>query len=212
MVLRRRRHPEQRGSVAVEFALITPVLVLFFVGIIELGLLMKDNVSMASAVRAGARTAAASADAGPGTCEASGPNPPPCTPARAPMLAQAAADQIQKVGVAMPTDDIDWLRIYRAGPNGFPVGGNSVNHCATDCVTYVWDRGLNKFRYQSGAWDSKSINACVNHVDRMTVGVAMQVSHRWIMGFSDTPKVLHERTIMQFEPLEADRCMPNTHG
>lgn len=208
----RRRHGNQRGSVAVEFALIAPILVLFFVGIIELGLLLKDNVSMASAVRAGARTAAASADAGPGTCAVVATNPPPCTPAKAPMLAQAAADQIQKVGVALPRGDIDWVRIYRANSAGFPIGATSVNTCGTDCVTYVWDKDLGKFRYASGAWDSKSVNACINHANRMTVGIAMQVSHKWLMGFSDTPKVMQENTIMQFEPLEADRCMPNTHG
>src|SRR5690606_26073928 len=121
-MLMRRRQRGERGASAVEFALVVPILITLLFGIIEMGFLMKDYVSLSSAVRAGARTASAAADAGPGTCEASGPTPPPCTPQSAPALAQAAADAIQKTGTAMPTDDIDWVMIYQAGANGFPVG------------------------------------------------------------------------------------------
>lgn len=206
----RMRRRGQRGASAVEFALIVPILMSLLFGIVEMAFLMKDYVSLSSAVRAGARTAAASADAGPGTCEASS-SPPPCTPQSAPALAQAAADAIQKTGTAMPTDDIDWVRIYRAGPNGFPIGRTDVASCGVDCVTYVWDAGLDKFRYAGGTWSSKSVNACINDAGRHTVGVAMQASHSWLMGMFDNPLVMREKTIMQFEPLEAERCKPNTH-
>lgn len=211
MALRRqRRTRNERGASAVEFALIAPILVIFIIGVVELTLLMKDDITMTSAVRIGARTAAAAADAGPGTCQATGPAPPPCTPQRAPAFAQAAADAIQKTGTAMPRDDIDWLMIYSAGTNGFPLGRSNLDSCGNDCVIYRWDTGLGKFRFQSGSWDSKSVNACINDAGRHTVGVAMQVSHRWIMGFRDSPRQMRERTIMQFEPLESSRCKPGT--
>lgn len=211
MFLRRRRR-DQRGASAVEFALIVPILFTLLFGIIEMAFLMKDYVSLSSAVRAGARTASAAADAGPGTCFHSGPTPPPCTPQRAPALAQTAADAIQRTGTAMPTDDIDWVMIYRAGANGFPIGSDDLTCGSTDCVVYVWDAGVGdgQFRYASGAWDSKTVNACVNDADRHTVGVGMQASHNWLMGFFDEPLVMQEKTIMQFEPLEQDRCKPGT--
>ena len=58
MGVRRRERPD-RGAVAVEAALITPVLVLLVFGIIEFGLAFRDWLAVTSAVRAGARTAAA---------------------------------------------------------------------------------------------------------------------------------------------------------
>ena len=212
---RRRRSRDERGASAVEFALIAPVLMLVIMGIIEMSFLMRDYVSLSSTVRAGARTAAASADAGPGTCQASS-NPPPCTPARAPKLAQSAADMMQYAGAAIPTEDIEWVMIYRADASGHPQNaGGTLNSCNTDCVKYVWDPGLNKFRFASGTWDSKTVNACLNDANRHTVGVAMQINHHWLMGLFPGTMSIRERTVMQFEPLEADRCKPgtaNAHG
>lgn len=209
MVLGRRRR-EERGAAALEFALVAPVLILLVIGIIEMSFLMKDYVSLSSAVRAGARTASASADAGPGTCK-TGPGAPPCTPQRAPALAQGAADMMQYAGLAIPTDDIDWVMVYQADADGFPIGsGGTLDSCSTNCVRYVWDAeyGGGKFRFASGAWDSRSVNACLNEPGRHTVGVAMQASHHWLMGIFPEPLTIRDRTVMQFEPLESDRCKP----
>lgn len=210
---RSRRRRGERGASAVEFALVAPVLMIMLFGILEVSFLMKDHVSMSSSVRGGARAASAAADAGPGTCQASA-NPPPCSPASVPAFAQAAADMMQKAGTAMPADDIDWVIIYRANAAGFPQGGSSINTCSVQCVKYIWDAGLNKFRYASGTWASASVNACLNDPLRDTVGVGMQSTHTWMTGFGSTllgsARVMQERTVMQFEPLEADRCKPGT--
>lgn len=208
--LRGRRRPE-RGAVAVEFALVVPILILMVLGLIETSFLMRDLVSMSSSVRSGARTASASADAGPGTCEASA-NPPPCTPANAPAFAQAAAAAMTKSGMTIPSEDIDWVMIYRPGTNGYPVGASSLTCGGSDCVVYVWDPGLSKFRFSSGSWASKSVNACLNDPNRTSVGVAMQVKHHWLTNyvFVGGTVTLQEKAIMQFEPLESDRCKPGT--
>ena len=207
----RRRSRDERGASALEFALIAPVLMLLVMGIIEMSFLMRDYVSLSSTVRAGARTASAAADAGPGTCEASSTPAPPCTPARAPKLAQAAADMMQYAGNAIPTEDIEWVMIYQADSNGFPIGaGSTLNTCSTNCVKYVWDSVLHKFRYASGAWDSKSVNACINDPGRHTVGVAMQINHNWLMDLFPEAMQIRDRAVMQFEPLESDRCKPGT--
>jgi hypothetical protein len=208
----RKRARGDRGAAAVEFALVVPILLLFMLGTLELALFMKDNVSMSSSVRAGARTASAAADAGPGTCQASA-SPPPCSPASAPGFAQAAADTMQTAGTAMNAEDIQWVMVYKANSNGFPGGGNSIPaNCPADCVKYVWDAGLNKFRFASGSWSSASVNACVNESD--SVGVALRADHEWFTGLvgglmgGDTE--MTERTVMKFEPLEHDSCKPGT--
>lgn len=213
MNLRRRARSDERGAAAVEFALIAMPLILLLFIIVESAFLMKDYVSVSSAVRTGARTASASAGAGPGTCQASA-SPPPCTPASAPALAQAAADAIQKTASALNSSDIDWVMIYRpdlGDTDGLPAGQSSLT-CGATCVMYVWDSGLNKFRYSSGSWASSTVNACVNHPNRESVGVAMQVTHRMVSGLFGVSKTIQEKTVMQFEPLESAVCMPGTHA
>ncbi|MBD3913936.1 pilus assembly protein [Nocardioides hwasunensis] len=213
----RRRRGDERGAAAVEFALVLPLLLMLLLGTVELGLYMKDYVSMSSSVRGGARAASAAADAGPGTCLASA-NPPPCTPANAPAFAQAAADTMQTAGMAMNSRDIQWVMIYKADADGFPIGagGKVPDNCTGDCVKYVWDAGLNggkgRFRFASGSWSSASVNACVNQSE--SVGVALRADHNWmtglIKGLMGGNKVMTERTVMKFEPLEQDRCKPGT--
>src|SRR5262245_16204616 len=206
-----RFHGNQRGAVAVEAALLTPVLALVLFGIIEMALLMRDVASVSSAAHVGARTASVGAGAGPGTCEASA-NPPPCSPASVPGLAQAAADAIQRAGMAMPQDDINWILVYDANPQGYPLpSGNTSADCSTACVKYVWDPGLNKFRYAGGTWTSSSINACINDPSRMAVGVLMNATHGWVTGLFGNGVNVQERSVMQFEPLPNDQCKPGAH-
>ena len=98
--IKRNRHSSarrsQRGAVAVEAALLTPLLALVLFGIVEMSLYMRDVVSVNSSVHVGTRMASVSAGAGPATC-----TPSPCTPPSAPMLAQLTANAIQQAGTAM---------------------------------------------------------------------------------------------------------------
>ena len=89
--------------------------------------------------------------------------------------------------------------------------GNTTARCSTECVTYVWDNGLNKFRYASGSWTSSSINACINDPGRMTVGVIMNATHTWLTGLFGDGVTVQERSVMQFEPLANDQCKPGAH-
>lgn len=192
-----------------EFALIAMPLILLLFLIVEAAFLMKDYVSVSSAVRGGARTASASADAGPGTCE-TGPDVPPCLPGAAPALAQGAAQAIQTTSTALNPEDVDWLVVYEPGADGNPIGSSSLECGGTNCVTFIWNVGLEKFVYLSGTWDSASINACLNHDDRTSVGVGMQVSHSMVSGLFGTTTELQEQTVMQFEPLVLDVCGPHS--
>jgi hypothetical protein len=206
------RARSERGAAAVEAALVTPLLCLLVFGIIEMSLLMRDTVAVSSSVRTGARIASTDAGAGPGVCLASA-NPPPCTPQNAPALAQAAADAIQRAGSAMPKDSIQWIIVYDANSGGYPMpAGNTSLTCSSNCVKYVWDTGLDRFRYSSGSWDSSTINACVNDPGRQAVGVAMRATHTWVTGLFGNGVDLQERSVMQFEPLSNDTCEPGLHS
>ena len=208
----KRLRSSERGASAVEAALVTPLLLLLVFGIVEMSMLMRDTVATTSSVRTGARTASVSAGAGPGTCQASA-NPPPCSPANAPALAQAAADAIQRAGSAMPKNNIRWLMVYDANTSGYPLpAGNTNLSCVTKCVTYVWDAGLNKFRYASGSWTSSTINACVNDPAREAVGIAMLAHHPMITGLFGRGVDITERSVMQFEPLTTDTCQAGAHS
>lgn len=208
--MRLRTQRTERGAIAVETALVTPLLVLVMFGVVELALMMRDSIALSSAVRTGARIASASPGAGPGTCQASS-NPPPCTPATAPAFAQAAADAIQREGSAMPKDSIQWVMIYEANTAGYPLpAANRALTCSTSCVVYVWDKALDRFRYSSGSWASASINACVNDPAQTSVGVAMRGLHDSVTGLIGSMP-LTERAVMRFEPLPSEQCKPNTH-
>jgi TadE-like protein len=202
---------EQRGAVAVEAALLTPLLVLVLLGIVELTLFMRDVASVSSAAHVGARIASVGAGAGPGICQASS-NAPPCTPQDAPALAQAAADAIQRAGTAMPQDEINWVLVYNANAQGFPMpSGNTSVACTADCVKYVWDAGLGRFRYASGSWISSSVNACINDPGRMSVGVVVNATHAWITGLFGHGAGIEQRSVMTFEPLPNSSCKPGSH-
>ncbi len=65
MRVRRRLHlPGQQGSAAVEFALVLPLLMVMVLALLQVGLLVKDQLVVVGAARAGAREAAVSPDDG----------------------------------------------------------------------------------------------------------------------------------------------------
>ncbi len=207
----------------------TPVLLVLIFGIVEFSLYLRDAVSVSSAVRTGVRIASAEPGAGPGICPGPSPDlpsPPPCTPANAPAFAQAAADAIQKAGTAMPKDSINYIFVYRSNAKGYPGSASNTTMPTTpagctaigNCVTYVWQKSKDKFRYDQGSWASTSINACiltknadgsVTYAD--SIGVYMKVTHKFVSGLFGRFAGLADKAVMTFEPLSATQCKPNTH-
>src|SRR2546426_4594684 len=53
---------EERGSAVVEFALVLPLVLVMSLAIVQIGLLVKDQILVEEAARAGAREAAVTAD------------------------------------------------------------------------------------------------------------------------------------------------------
>jgi len=209
----RRRRPArtERGAVAIEAALILPVLLLLVFGIVEMAFLMKDDVAVTSAVRAGGRTASANAGAGPGGV-ADGSCVSPCSPANAPMFAQLAANTIQRAGAALPKDSILELWVYKANDKGYPGGtGLTTWSCSTDCVRYKWVKSEDAFRYFSGTWLSKSVNACANNSPD-SVGIYLKIRHSFTSGIFKDHIDLEDHSVFAFEPLPTTSCAANAPG
>jgi Flp pilus assembly protein TadG len=199
--------------VAVEAALITPVLVTLVLGILEFSLILRDYVAVSSAVRVGARIASANAGAGPATCTAT------CT---APAAAQYAVDAIDKAASTMPKSSVDFVIVYQANAKGFPApsgttstaigantattmpAGNSTTPCSTfaNCVAYNWNGS--KFVYVSGSWASTTIDACA--ASAYSAGVYMHATHPNMTGLFGRTIGLADRTVMTFEPLSTAIC------
>jgi hypothetical protein len=213
--LRRRR---EDGAVAVEAALVMPILALLVFGIIEFGFLLRDYAGVSALVRTGARIASTGADHGPGVCDTS-PGAPTCTPASSPALAQEAADAIQRSGVVSNPDQIQYILVYKANDKGYPGANGSTTMPAdcsstSNCVKFVWRSSINQFKYNSGSWNSTSISACfpgsvANPMDR--VGIYLKASHPMITGLFGSSISLSDRAVMDFEPLATQSCGANQH-
>jgi Flp pilus assembly protein TadG len=198
-VARRRR--SERGAVAVEAALITPLLVLVLFGIIEMSLFMRDAVGVTNQVRAGARIAATEAGAGKPVGSS------------IPALATDAANSVKTAGSSMPLSSIQYVLVYQANATGYPLpAGNTNMTCTTNCIKFTYNSGTDAMAYSSGSWDSSTINACVNDSLRQSVGVAMAARHTWITGLFGNGVDVPGRVMMQFEPLPATTCASGKHS
>jgi hypothetical protein len=216
--VRARRGARERGAVAVEAALVTPVLVLFIIGIIEFSFVLRDYVSITSASRSGSRIASANAGAGVQVCD-SGETGTACSNTGAPQLAKLAANAIQNQSTALNKDTINYLLIYKSNSKGFP---GSLNAWSSDpiadcrsagaCVEYVWVKASDKFKYVpgNGSWTSTTINACVSNSD--SVGVYLNATHPYMTKMFGSSITVADRTTMRFEPLQATTCAAGQHG
>lgn len=223
---RRRAGARDRGAMAVEFAIVVPVLTLLVIAMLEFSMVMRDWLGVSSAVRLGVRVAASAGDAGEAIC----PGPPViCAPSTTPALAQSAADAIQRSGTSMPKELIDFIWVYQANNSGWPTnavataatsnagaGANNqttalANGCNTSCVKFRWNDTLGKFVYDSGVWNSAKINMCVNSTLQQQVGVYMQATHPFLTSFIRRNMTLSDKAIMTFEPRQAGRCAVDEH-
>jgi len=205
------RRKDQRGASAVEFALVAPVLFIMVIGIIEMALLMRDHVALTSLVRTGGRTASANLQMGPAGDGEGGDCISPCTPANAPMLAQLAANAIQRAGTALPPGSIRELWIYKANSKGYPGGASSTSmECTVNCVKYAWQPTKEQFRYLTGTWQSSTISACANN-NPDSVGVYMRAEHSFMSGMFGSTADIEDHAVFTFEPMPTLTCAAGQH-
>lgn len=195
-----RRRAAQRGAVAVETALVTPVLIVVLLGIIELPMLVRDYVAVTSAARTGARVGSAAPSAS-GPSVASG-------------FSQIAADAVGRSGRSLPAGSLKAVLVYKANSDGFPGGLSSLpSTCGgiSDCVTLTWSDVAGAFTVSGGSWPSSTVNACFpGNVDALGVGVIAE--HKFFNGLIGSTMTMSDHAVMDFEPMPVGRCASGSHA
>ena len=101
-----------RGQALLEFAIFFQVLLFLTIGVIDIGGLLDDHVSIEYAARQGARTGAVLGNAAP----AATPYSTDC----------AIIGAVQAALVGVPNVSLQWIHIYDAGPDGSFVAGSPI--------------------------------------------------------------------------------------
>ncbi len=181
----------QRGAVAVEAALIVPLLLIILFGIIDSALYLRDAAAVSSVVRHGARIASAE-------------------PRRVGFVADAA-DAVASAVTVLDSNVIDELWVYQADSHGTPAysAAFSDGGCVARCVRLRWNATASRFDPVGGDWNSALINACVGDPSAMSVGVYLRVRHPMLFPMltgSLPNRIIGERAVMHFEPLPTRNC------
>lgn len=103
----------ERGSATVEFALVLPLVLLMALALVQVGLLVKDQVVVEEAARAGAREAAVTTDD------------------------QEARDVAVAAAVSLDADEVD-VSVDREGGAGSAVTVTVVYHAGIDIPLISW--------------------------------------------------------------------------
>lgn len=175
------RRRGERGAVAIEAAILTPLLLLLVFGIIEFGFLFKDWLAITSSVRAGTRMASAEP--------------------RFATFAQDAANQVAKEGAALDMGNVQELWVYKAAADGYPVGGTSAFTSCSACVKFHWNASTKKFVPYSNTWAATSQNACQGDANHDSVGIFLKIQHDGITGLLFNDMIIREHSVMSLEPI-----------
>lgn len=103
----------ERGSATVEFALVLPLVLLMALALVQVGLLVKDQVVVEEAARAGARQATVTTDD------------------------QEARDAAVAAAVSLDGDELD-VSVDREGGTGSAVTVTVIYHAAVDIPLVSW--------------------------------------------------------------------------
>jgi hypothetical protein len=188
---RRRRAERERGAVAVEAALVTPVILLLIFGTVEFGMYFKDSLAVSNAVRAGVRIASAEP--------------------RNAMYATDAADAVAREGSALAMANVQELWVYRAKTDGTPEGGTAAFESCSECVRFEWDAATRKFAEKpSSGWSPTTHDACMptqsGEADkRMSVGVYLRYRHEAVTHLVFDDLSMADHAVMKFEPIPSTR-------
>lgn len=185
---RRHRERADRGSVAIEAALVIPVLMLVLFGIVEFSMLLRDHVALTAAARSGARMGSAEP--------------------RMSTFATDMAAAVARSGTGMPASTIQELWVYEANVKGYPTNGGSIlgtgttfTTCDTRCRRFTYAGGT--FTAAGGSWSEMDVNACPGDAGMTSVGVYIRANHRFISGLFGSSVQITDHAVMRFEPIPA---------
>jgi hypothetical protein len=180
-----------RGAAAVETAIVFPLLVVLFFGILEFGLMFKSSHSISSSTRSGARIASAM----------------PRTDGYQLIAADAVAASLRS---SVPSGSIDLLTVFKADPvSGRPVGGG-YETCSTSCWRFEWDAPNHQWRPIPGpTWDAADQAACGDLDNTDYIGVYVRGHYDFATGLFGASRQLEDVSVMRLEPLPlSTSCSP----
>ncbi len=153
----------ERGAVAVEFALVAPILVALTMGIIEVGLLVFGASSVQAGVSSAARLGASQSRVNGYQTQ----------------VADALSATLNK-GASEPIQ----LTIFSADPaTGLPVSGEAIPSCNTKCYRFTWNATTKKFDPVAGpSWAASAQRACGPASSTDFMGVWVKVRHSSLTG------------------------------
>jgi TadE-like protein len=193
------RRADDAGAVAVEAALLVPMFLLIILAIMEFSLMMRDTLSVTESARVGVRIASALP--------------------RQLDFTRTTVEAIGRAGTAMPKESIREVLIYKANAQGYPgPDGSTTMSCAGlefSCDRYTWDGASGAFALASGGpWNPQSgegtpghVNACPGDLGPPdSVGVYIAAEHDWVTGLFGVGRVISDRAVLPFEPLQPAVC------
>lgn len=182
----------ERGAALVEAAIVLPVLITILLGVIEVGFIFKDSLTISSAVRAGARIGAVD-----------GTN----------TLSDYDILMAVKSGSsALPSNAIQAVVVYKASTtsSALPTGcsSGSTSSCNYYTGTFVQSAFTSaSFGCGTGSVDSNWCpTARLNHQSDPPdyVGVYIKINHSYFTGFFGAgPKVMTDKAVLRIEPTDA---------
>jgi hypothetical protein len=205
---RRLRRRGDKGAVLVEAAIVTPLLLVLFIGIFEISLMIRDSGSVSASTSAGARVASADPrdSSLPAGCSGA------CTPSTnfEFIIQQAVTARLKDAGAIPQT-----LVIYRAyGATGMPctstlhvsctAGMSSTNRALTetciDCWIYSWN-GTAWAKTGGSGWGASNQAACGDNAKTDYVGIYVRAKHNMVTQVFGTSRTLTEWTMSRLEPV-----------
>lgn len=146
----------ERGQGLIEFAVVLPVFILFLLGMLEMGLLFNNHMTVEYATREGARTGSALSNGGSSNC-VGGVD----TVDIDAQIVGGVQRVLKSPGSPVKLNDVTELRIYKSDANGNQVGG----------LANIW-------RYTPGAGPDIDPSARVDRLDFSEASVAWPACSR----------------------------------
>lgn len=175
----------QRGAVAVEFAIVLPILLILTFGIVEFSSAYHDSSVAADAARAGARVGSAKATQAD--------------------FATATVAAVNSAVSTLPGSVPKELWIYKANSQGYPGGGSSFSSCGSSCIRYTYNSGSKSFVSSGGGgWPASSHQVCNQPYDE--IGVYVKLDHKFVTKFFGAGVTLTDHAVFRFEPVASAAC------
>lgn len=184
--MRRALVAREHGVALVELALLLPLLLLLAIGAFEVGMMLRDSLTVSTATREAGRVAASTANYGDADC----------------VILEAAAGALQSI----ESGTIDEVHIYKSDTNGSIPGDNSPtmrryspfqtgDPSLVACSGFDWNA-----EHLGGSWDPDDRVNQVGSAD--WIGVRIRYGHTWFTDFAwfSGTVDLQDQSVFRIEP------------